>query len=59
MQIRNGRAGRQRTFARMRHVLALLGAIGMAGTIAGCVVVPARPVAYHPVVVRPYAYVVY
>ena len=49
----------QRIFPRVRCMLALLGAIGMAGTVAGCVVVPARPVAYHPVVVRPYAYVVY
>ena len=44
---------------RMRRMLALLWVLGLAGTVAGCVVVPARPVVYHPVVVRPYAYVVY
>jgi hypothetical protein len=51
--LRGGRSGR------MRRLLAVLGALGMAAAVGGCVVVPARPVAYRPVVVRPYAFVVY
>lgn len=45
--------------ARHRPILSALAAIAAAATLAGCVVVPARPVYYHPVRVHPYAYVVY
>jgi hypothetical protein len=39
--------------------LPLLALALLAATLAGCVVVPMRPLAYHPVVVRPYVYAVY
>jgi hypothetical protein len=59
--MRNGKqnATIERVSRRMRRLLTALGVIGMAATVGGCVVVPARPVAYHPIVVRPYAFVVY
>ncbi|MGH7066836.1 MAG: hypothetical protein ACREFP_12885 [Acetobacteraceae bacterium] len=44
---------------RYRPIVTALAAIAAAATLAGCVVVPARPVYYHPVRVHPYAYVVF
>lgn len=45
--------------SRRRPVLAAFAAMAAATALAGCVVVPARPVYYRPVPVRPYAFVVY
>ncbi|MGH7051951.1 MAG: hypothetical protein ACREE5_15115 [Acetobacteraceae bacterium] len=44
---------------RRRPIVTAVAAIATAATLAGCVVVPARPVYYRPVPVRPYAYVLY
>lgn len=44
---------------RRRPIVAAVAAIATAATLAGCVVVPARPAYYRPVPVRPYAYVLY
>jgi hypothetical protein len=42
----------------VRPPMPIVGAV-LAAALAGCVVVPARPVGYHPVVVRPYVFAVY
>jgi hypothetical protein len=42
----------------MRTLMPIVLAV-LAAALAGCVVVPARPMAYHPVVVRPYVFAVY
>jgi len=45
---------------RRRPIVTALAAMAAATALAGCVVVPARPVYYRPVPVRPYpAYVVF
>lgn len=44
---------------RRRPIVTAVAAIATAATLAGCVVVPARPVYYRPVPVRPYAYVLF
>ncbi len=44
---------------RRRRILTALAAMAAATALAGCVVVPARPVYYRPVPVRPYAYAVF
>ena len=43
----------------MRHISKIVAALATAVALSGCVVVPARPVAYHPIVIHPRVYAVY
>ncbi len=55
----NGQPASRLPSSRRRRILTALAAMAAATALAGCVVVPAHPVYYRPVPVRPYAYMVF